>query len=313
MCSRRNFLFRLVGILLTAAVVPGVVSAAPAPVFSGERAMALLEYQCGLGPRIPGTSGHRALQDTLMATADRPGWEVRRGCFTTADPLLGGDMEVCNLVVVIPGAGGGPALWLGAHYDTRPLCDMDPDPAKQGLPLPGANDGASGVAILWHLMELADGNPPPRDLVLMFFDGEDSGRPGDPESFGLGSAHLAQNWGTFGSLLPPDRPRGMILLDMVGDAHLSIPMEAYSLAHAEDWTREVFARAEALGLPAFTARRGPAVYDDHIPFLRRGIPAVDLIDFDYPAWHTSGDVPVACSAASLAQVGALVTDLAYHP
>ncbi len=283
------------------------------PGFSGAEAMALLRYQCDLGPRIPGSPGNRALQDTLLAQAEQLGLEGRRGCFQAVSPLTGKAMPVCNVVITIGGVEEGPALWLGAHFDTRPICDHDPDPERRSLPLPGANDGASGVAVLWQIMNIAADTRPPRDVVLMFFDGEDSGRSGDPEGFCLGSAHLVEHWRDFGSLLPAERPRGMILLDMVGDADLGIPQEGYSLAHAPDWTAEVFGRAAVLGLPAFTQARGGAVYDDHIPFLRAGIPAVDLIDFDYPAWHTSADVPAACSPASLEQVGRLLVDLIYNP
>ncbi len=281
--------------------------------FSGARAMEYLRYQCALGPRIPGSPGNRALQDTLLARADQLGLEGRRGCFTATSPLTGDPMPVCNVVITITGTGDGPSLWLGAHFDTRPVCDHDPDPLLRSQPLPGANDGASGVAVLWQVMEIAAADRPPRDVVLLFLDGEDSGRSGDPEGFCLGSAHLVEHWHDFGSLLPDEPPQGMILLDMVGDAQLRIPQEGYSLAHAPDWTAKVFDRAAALGLSALDQVPGGAVYDDHIAFLRAGIPAVDLIDFDYPPWHTTGDVPDECSAGSLEQVGKLILDLIYKP
>ena len=90
-------------------------------------------------------------------------------------------------------------------------------------------------------------------------------------------------------------------------------MEGYSLANAPTWTTAVFDRAEQLGLAAFLPAQGPAVSDDHVPFLQQGIPAVDLIDFDFPQWHTTGDTPDKCSAASLAEVGRLMVDLIYRP
>ncbi|PJA76182.1 hypothetical protein CO151_03530 [bacterium CG_4_9_14_3_um_filter_65_15] len=283
------------------------------PVFSGKRAMELVHLQCDLGPRVPGSPANRALQDTILAHAEELGFEARRGCFRATNPLTGEEMDVCNFVVILPGTGAGPSLWLGVHFDSRPLADQDPDPRIRTQPVPGANDGASGVAVLWHLMEMAGASPPARTVVLMFLDGEDSGREGDPESFCLGSAHLAAGWGGFNSLLPAARPEGVIILDMVGDADLEITQESLSLKYAPGWTSRVFERAAALGLPAFQARGGRAVFDDHIPFLRRGLPAVDLIDFDYSPWHTGGDVPSACSAGSLAQSGALLTDLIYNP
>ncbi len=100
---------------------------------------------------------------------------------------------------------------------------------------------------------------------------------------------------------------------MIGDADLRIPQERFSRTYAPDWTQKIFNRAAQLGLKAFVPELGGGVYDDHIPFLRRQIPAVDLIDFEYPAWHTTADIPQACSPASLAQVGTLLVDLAFRP
>jgi hypothetical protein len=90
-------------------------------------------------------------------------------------------------------------------------------------------------------------------------------------------------------------------------------MEQYSLHYAPELLERVFQRAARLGLPAFLPEPGPAVYDDHIPFIQAGMPAIDLIDFHYPQWHTTADTPAACSPASLAQVGTLMVDLLYNP
>jgi glutaminyl-peptide cyclotransferase len=252
------------------------------------------------------------LRRLIAAAADSAGLSAVSLCFTAADPLGEGEMEICN-IVVSAGPPGGERLWLGAHYDTRPVADEDPDPARRGEPILGANDGASGVAVLLHLIELFGAAPPPQGVDLIFFDGEDSGRPGDAWTYCLGSQQLARTWQDFGNPLAAGRPRGLVLLDMVGETDLRIPMERYSLAHAPEWTKAVFARAAALGLGAFVEEPGRAVIDDHVPFLTAGIPAVDLIDFDFPAWHTTRDTPAVCSSASLAQVGRLVVDLAYRP
>jgi Zn-dependent M28 family amino/carboxypeptidase len=202
---------------------------------------------------------------------------------------------------------------VGAHYDTRPRSDRETDPARAALPLIGANDGASGTAVLLHLAELLAAAPPPAGVDLLFFDVEDYGREGDLAHYCLGSARLARTWDEFGGPLAGGRPRGLVLLDMVGKRDLAIPMEGYSLRMAEPWTRALFARAAELGLDAFVSEPGPAVYDDHVPFLQAGIPAVDLIDFDFPEWHTQRDVPAACSPASLEAVGRLVWDLCRRP
>ena len=181
------------------------------------------------------------------------------------------------------------------------------------MPLTGANDGASGVAVLLHLMETLGTNPPPQGVDFLFFDGEDSGLAGDPGGFCLGSRPLAATCRDFGNPLSEGTPRGLIVLDMVGQKNLQIPIEAYSLVNAPEWTEAVFDRAGQLGLAAFVPQRGPAVYDDHVPFLEKGIPAVDLIDFNFPQWHTTGDTPEICSAVSLAEVGRLMLALIYNP
>jgi hypothetical protein len=312
---------RLLGMLLClAAGLPGVwqpgVAGGAEPGdgvgFSGSRAMELVVAQCELGPRIPGTAGNRRLREMIVTMARDNDLEAHVLCFEATDPMSGKAVLLCN-VVVSAGPAGGDRLWLGAHYDTRPVSDLDDDPDLRSAPLVGANDGASGVAVLLHLIEILGDRKPAQGVDLLFFDGEDSGLAGSPDGFCLGSRRLAATCRDFGNPLSRGTPRGVIILDMVGDRDLSIPMEAYSMVNAPAWTDAVFDRAAALGLEAFVPEPGPAVYDDHVPFLQQGIPAVDLIDFDYPAWHTTGDTPDKCSAGSLAQTGRLLVDLIYRP
>jgi glutaminyl-peptide cyclotransferase len=297
---------------LLLAAAPDLAVAGPPPVFDGARAMHWLEAQCDLGPRPPGSPALEQLRGLIEAHADSLGLDRRRLCFDTRHPLTGAALTCCNLVVSI-GPPGGDRLWFGAHYDTRPISDLDPDPARRAEPLLGANDGASGTAVLLHLMELLAATPPERGVDLLFFDCEDSGEAGDPESFCLGSRHLAGTWRDFASPLAAGRPQALILLDMVGRRDLRIGMEGFSRRLAPTLTRAVFARAAELGLRAFVPVPAPAVYDDHVPFLQAGIPAVNLIDFDFPEWHTAGDVPAVCDPNSLEQVGRLALSLVRRP
>ena len=280
--------------------------------FSGARAMELIIAQCDLGPRTPGSVGNRQLREMIVEMARESGLEVNTLCFDAVDPISEQAVQLCN-VIVSAGPAGGERLWLGAHYDTRPISDHDDDPELRSTPLVGANDGASGVAVLLHLIEIMADNPPNQGVELMFFDGEDSGLSGDSDGFCLGSRRLASTCRDFANPLSRGTPRGVIILDMVGKKNLQIPMEGYSAVNAPAWTSAIFKRAEELGLGAFVAERGPAVYDDHVPFMEQGIPAVDLIDFDFPQWHTTGDTPDKCSGASLEQVGRLMVDLIYNP
>jgi hypothetical protein len=304
----------VLGALLLAATLTlsNAASATEPPAFSGDRAMAWLEAQCDLGPRPPGSPELEQLRQMIQAHADSLGLRCVPLCFAATDPWHGVPVEICN-IVVSAGPPGGDRLWLGAHYDTRPASDRDPDPARRDEPLLGANDGASGTAVLLHLMELLAASPPDRGVDLLFFDGEDSGHSGDVRGFCLGSRHLAATWNDFPSPLAGTRPRALVLLDMVGRRNLSIGMEGYSLREAPELTRAVFSRANQLALPAFEARPATAVYDDHVPFLAMGLPAVNLIDFDFPEWHTTGDVPAICDPRSLEQVGRLAASLIWDP
>jgi hypothetical protein len=301
----------IIGLWLGAGFSHGA-AAEEVPVFDGEAALEHLTAQCDLGPRPPGSKALGDLRTMIHDLAREHGLSATNLCFEAVSPMTGENVELCN-IVVSAGPAGGERLWLGAHYDTRPVADQDPDPAHRDQPILGANDGASGVAVLMHLIEILGAQPPPAGVDLIFFDGEDSGVTGDPRTFCLGSARLAATWRDFGSPLANGTPTGLIVLDMVGREGLVVHQEYYSLRGAPDLTRRVFERAAILGLGAFVPDRGPAVFDDHVPFLETGIPAVDLIDFDYPQWHTLADTPDACSAESLRQVGVLVTNLIYRP
>jgi Zn-dependent M28 family amino/carboxypeptidase len=201
-------------------------------------------------------------------------------------------------------------ILLTAHWDTRPWADQDPHPANHNKPLLGANDGASGIAVLLEIARLLKQNPPPIGVDMVFFDGEDLGRSGDTDSFCLGSKHFAR------TKAPGFHPRFAINLDMVGDRLLTIPREPYSEEYAPSVVEMIFSTARALKIAAFVDKPGRATYDDHIPLNEVNIPAVDLIDFDYPDesnryWHTMEDTPDKCSPESLEAVGVVLVHIIY--
>ena len=256
------------------------------PQVDADRAMAYLTAQTDLGPRNPGSKGHAAGRDYLLN-------ELKKWADDAyLQPFTHKKIQMWNIVAVF-GEGEKPVL-LCAHWDTRPFAEHDPTPANRKTPILGANDGASGVAVLLEIARQLHETPLPYPVVIVLFDGEDYGRT-TAEMF-LGSTHYAKN-------PVPSKPRFAILLDMVGDADLSIPIEPFSQQAAPDLVKGVWETAHEIGADAFSTQIGQAVLDDHIPLIKAGIPAIDIIDFSYPYWHTIADTPDKCSPQSLKTVG----------
>lgn len=284
------------------------LSAAPAVIaadqisFNADRAWEHLLAQCAFGPRVPGSQGHenclRYLERSLRETSSDLTLQSFRAKPTGAPDTV----RLTNLSARF-GPTGRPVL-LGAHWDTRPWADCDPDSANHSVPILGANDGASGVAVLLTLAEIFAAAPPPIPVEVALFDCEDHGIAGDPLSWCLGSRRFAE------SLVPPF-PRAVIIVDIVGGKDLLICRESISEEYS-GWLNDlIFETAQAMGLWGFENRVCYTTYDDHVPFLEAGLPAVDLVDMHYPQWHTLQDVPEACSKESLEEVGSLLIEILY--
>ena len=272
------------------------------PVFDGNRAMVDLRAQCDFGPRVPGTPAHdrcRAfLVDRLRALADT----VIEQRFTASASTPVGQAAMTNIIARF-GSGGKRRL-VCAHWDSRPMADRDPNPEARILPIIGANDGASGVAVLLELARLLSLKRPPVPVELVLFDGEDSGVEGRLDQYLLGSRYYSRH-------IDAQDYEFAILLDMVGDADLNVGPEIYSARYAPELVERVWSAAERLGITEFNRLAKYEIYDDHIPLLERGVTTVDVIDFDYPPWHTLGDTPDKCSAASLEKVGRVIAAVLY--
>jgi glutaminyl-peptide cyclotransferase len=281
---------------LAAIQCAGCARSAP-PSFDGASAFVFLEEQCALGPRYPGSPGHAAIQRYIAGKLEEFGADVTRQPFEAV--LSTGDtLRLVNIVGSYrPDAR--ERLLIGAHYDTRPRADRDPDPANRAKPILGANDGASGVAVLLELARLCSLAEPPVGVDFVFLDGEDYGEEGRTGDYLLGSRRHAKGLGA-------RRPSAMILLDMVGERDSRIPIEGFSAASSPALCARIFGIARSLGVPNFVQAKGPSIIDDHLPYLQAGIPAIDLIDFEYPQWHTLADTPDKCSGESLAAVGAVL-------
>jgi glutaminyl-peptide cyclotransferase len=285
------------------------VRAAPAPEFSGREAFDYLTAQTDFGPRDAGSSGHRACLGYLTRELEHFADAVNRQEFTHAGSR-GEQIRLTNINASFNLTATNRVM-LCAHWDTRPWADQDKDPKKRQKPIIGANDGASGVAVLLELAKLMKQSPPPIGVDMLLFDGEDLGLKNDLTNFALGSKYFATH-------KPPGfNPQYCILLDMIGDAQLEIKKEPNSMRYAPDVVQYVWSAAESLGLKEFVDDTSGDIYDDHIPLNEAGIKTIDLIDFEYPDhsnryWHTSEDTPDKCSPSSLQVVGTLLANLIYE-
>lgn len=277
--------------------------------FDQEAAFRHLKAQCDFGTRVPGTQEHTRCREYLLATLRPLAARVEQQHFWFR--ANGGTIRMTNLIARFPAdpktnprPKAGSGVLLAAHWDTRPTADMETDPERQRKPILGANDGASGVAVLLELARLFKAKPPPVPVWIVLFDGEDYG-PGTDRMF-LGAKHFARN-------LPQGVPRQGILLDMVGDRDLEIFKEIYSVERASPVVNSVWETAHRLGYRAyFHPEPKHAVLDDHLPLLDKGIAMINIIDFDYPYWHTLEDTVDKCSAASLGVVGDVVATWTYE-
>jgi len=280
------------------------------PRFDEDHAFSYLVAQCDFGPRNPGSDGYYACLDYLITELDQSANEIILQDFSYQEQRYNKRYNLENIVARYNPDSEFQTI-ISAHWDTRPWADQEDLRQDRDQPIIGANDGASGVAILLELAKIMGENPPPIGVNLVFFDGEDLGVPGENSTYCQGSRFFAKN-------LPIPRPDEAINLDMVGDKQLVLPIERYSLEYHPELVRHLWDRAKDMGLDAFIGRVDYAIYDDHIPLNEiAGIPSIDLIDFKYPNsyanfWHTMNDIPENCSEESLGQVGALMVDYIYN-
>ena len=294
--------------LLFLIFLTGSVSIANEPAqFSGTRAMEYLEAICELGPRPSGSEGMEKQRELLIRHFQKAGATVFRQAFRSRDGRNGDWVRMENLIVSWHPERNDRVL-LGAHYDTRPYPDRDRrDP--RGIFL-GANDGASGVAVL---MELADSVAELKGTVgvdFVLFDAEEYVFEEKRDSYCLGSLFFARQYaGSRKAGTISYAYRCGVILDMVGDRNLTIWQEQQSV----DWhdtrpvVESIWATAKQLQIQEFVPRPKYLINDDHVPLrMTGGIPTCDIIDFDYPHWHTTQDIPENCSAHSLGLVGRVI-------
>ena len=279
------------------------------PEFSGKNAFQYLEKQCSFGPRNPGSKGYKDCLSYLLQQMQSTADTVWIQPFNYNDPHRGDNYNLQNIIARF-NLNAEKQILLGAHWDTRPWSDQETELTNQNKPLLGANDGASGVAVLLEIAHILKEKPSETGVTIIFFDGEDLGMSGEDRSYAQGSQFFAKN-------LPIPKPDHAIIIDMIGDKNLHLPIERLSYRNAPRLARELWKLANKLNLPAFDQTLGYSIFDDHVPLWEFAkIQSIDIIDFDYPNkrdnyWHTQKDTPDKCSPASLAQVGTLLTNHIY--
>jgi glutaminyl-peptide cyclotransferase len=281
---------RRAALALTLIVVSALAgAAAERPKFDGAAALRHVERLVAIGPRVAGSPGGARAREYIVAELNRiPGVQVRVRSFEADTPH--GRLTMANVIAVVPGRRPDVVM-LGGHYDTKLF---------KTFQFVGANDAGSSTAVLIELARRLAGGPRDYTYWLVWFDGEEARVTWTERDSLYGSRRLAADLARAGQL-----PRAMILVDMIGDRDLAIRREA----HSTRWLTDIIWDAAArLGYSRHFLRDTIPVEDDHVPFLRAGVPATLLIDFDFPAWHTAGDALDTVSAESMAVVGEVLLE-----
>jgi glutaminyl-peptide cyclotransferase len=282
----------LVCALWMAAVAACTAQPAP-PAFDGNRAYEHLRQVVGIGPRTPGTPAAQTTRDYIKQQLAKDGITAREQAFDADTPV--GRLHMVNLIATIPGASPERIVFAG-HYDTKIFREFR---------FVGANDAGSSTAFLIEWGRVMKARKSPYTIELLFLDGEEATLTDwvDPDNR-YGSRHYVQSAQNDKSLA---NLRALILVDMIGDRDLQIERELYSTAWLTDI---IWAAAKRLKHDDVFLGAAGSIEDDHIPFLRAGVPAVDIIDGpgSYPPWHTAGDTLDKVSARSLQIVGDVVLE-----
>jgi len=282
--------------------------------FNADTAMSYVRTQLAFGPRVPGSSASRKTSDWIVAhlkakadTVLEQNWEQPQ---TTR--MGGRAIPMRNILARFRPGAAEHVLYI-THWDTRPVADMETDAAKQQEPIPGANDGASGVALLLAVADLLKKTPPGTGVDLLFVDGEDWGVWGPPDVDVLfGSSYFAAHLATFPS--PGYKPLYGVLWDMIGDEDLEIMQERHSVESAPEVVQRVWEVARRFGYESsFSQRTTGNITDDHVPLINAGLRVIDVIDLAFECHHKLCDTIDKVSAKSLKIVGDVAVSLVQAP
>ena len=303
---RRSLPWFVGSFVVVTAVVSACGDSQSAKPFDGQVALKYAKEHLAFGPRVPGTVGWQKGGDWIVA-------EMKKRADTVIEQrwmhkLANGDsIPMRNIIARFRPEATDRILYV-THWDTRPRADQESDSAKQLMPIPGANDGASGVGLFVALGDLLKSKPPNVGVDLLFVDGEDYGNFNTDTDVLIGSRYFAKN-----SPIPNYRPMFGVLWDMIGGSNLQIYQEQNSLAGAPEVVSRVWMVAKQRGYEkVFIPQAKHSVIDDHIPLLEAGIRTIDVIDLDYPYHHRLSDSGDKLSAKSLGIVGDVAQAVIYE-
>jgi glutaminyl-peptide cyclotransferase len=267
-----------------------LASAAFAADFSGASAFKYTQAAVAFGPRPSGSSANKQLQAYIRTQLHLLKCEVMEDPFVGKTPK--GDVPMTNIIAKFPGKSGHTIVVTG-HFDTKLF---------PGRKFVGANDGGSSTGLLLELARDLSDATRVDDVYVVFFDGEEAVNDWTETDSVYGSRHLAYKWKGDGTLA---RIKALINVDMIGDKSLDILIEKNSTVSLR---KLVWNTASELGYKAYFLDTGEEVDDDHMPFLKLGVPSLDIIDFDYDPWHKDSDTMDKLSAKSLEIVGTVVLE-----
>ena len=292
--------------------------AADIPSFSTDSAYAYVSRQVEMGPRVNNTPSHRSCEQWLVSSLRKFGADTVIEQRAVVSDHAGRALDINNIIARFNPSAPKRILLL-AHYDTRPAADQDPDPANRDKPVPGANDGASGVGVLMEVARQLGMQTTQIGVDILMTDAEDCGTDEGPDSeltWALGTQYFMDH-------LPyasyADMPAYAILLDMVGGAGATFKREYFSQRYAPEIKAKVWNAARDAGLSArFQSGQGPGVVDDHVFVNRGGIPAIDIIECENaqtgsfpPYWHTLADDMPVIDRSTLGDVGTVLMRIIY--
>ena len=267
--------------------------------FDSSRAYDYVLQQCEFGARYPGSQGHHECKNFLFNELSKFSSETIIDSHKIVDPLTLDSVEIYNVFARINPEKKNRIL-LMAHWDTRRFADKDLNPENHVKPVLGANDGASGVAVLLALIQQINMKNIGLDILLA--DAEDMGIYGQPDTWAIGSKLFSKKY-------PKPLPQFGICVDMVADKDLKIKVEQYSFQMAPELIQYIWNLASSKGYDNFKLELGSGIIDDHLSFSSEtGIASINLIDLDYEHWHTVHDIPDNISEKSLEIVGSVLLD-----